>query len=149
MFDISEIKSLGRSVEIVHPADPTIKLGIRISLVSMNDERVKKIRRKIQDEKLRLESRGKSFKADDVESNTNELLFSAMTGWEWYNPTGKPGDKEYNEERQAAWKGNKSPEFNRANVMSILNDPSAYWIGDQISEALSEEKAFFSNSKTI
>ena len=64
MFDISEIKSLGRSVEIVHPADPTIKLGIRISLVSMNDERVKKIRRKIQDEKLRLESRGKSFKAD-------------------------------------------------------------------------------------
>ena len=149
MFDISAIQPSNRTVEIVHPADPAMTIGIRVSIVSINDERVKKVRRKIQDEKLRLESRGKAFKADDVESNTNELLFNAMTGWEWYNPTGKPGDKGFDEARQASWKGNPSPEFNRATVMSILNDPTAYWIADQISEAISDEKAFFSNSKTI
>lgn len=141
-MDIALIKPSERTIEIHHPVDETKLLGIRVSLVSMTDPRMKKLRRRIQDEKLKLEARGKNFRAADVEENQNELIFNAMTGWQWYNTTGQKGDKDFDEAADAKFKG-KKPEFNRANVLEVLNEPGMEWFADQISEAIADEKAFF------
>lgn len=143
MADLSTIKPVERTVEIHHPADETRLLGIRVSLVSINDPKMKKIKRKIQDEKLRLEARNKHFKADDLEENVNTLLFNSLTGWEWYNPTGKQGDKGFDPSAEPEFKGKKNPEFNQATVMMMLNEPGMEWFGDQILQEISEEKSFF------
>jgi hypothetical protein len=138
-MDIANIKPSERVLEIHHPADEDEKLGIRVSIVSINDPRLKKVKRKIQDEKLRLDARGKHFKSDDVEDNLHTMIFSAMTGWEWYSPTGKKED-------DASFHG-KKPEFNRASVLAVFSE--CEFIVDQLSEAISDEKAFFQNSKAI
>lgn len=140
MADISNIKPNERVIEMVHPADETQLLGIRVSIMTMSDERMKKIRRQIQDEKLRLDARGKNFKAEDVEENQTKLIFGAMTDWEWYNPTGIPGDKDYDPDAQATFKG-QVPPFNRATVFAVLNELE--WFAEQLSAHISDEKAFF------
>lgn len=142
MVDISAIKPSERVLELHHPADETQLLGIRVSLVSINDPRMKKLKRRIQDEKARLERAGKILKAEDIEENADELLFNAMTGWQWYNPTGEKGDADYDENAMPEFKG-KQPEFNRANVLAILREPGAEWFAEQISAAISDEKSFF------
>ena len=130
-MDISELKPADeRVIEITHPGtgDP---IGVRVSLMSITDARMVKIKRKIQDERLRLEARGKNFKADDIEENRNELSFRAMTGWEWYDG--------------ANFKGDKNPVFNRATVDTVLTELP--WFRDQIEEGVSDEKSFFTTSK--
>jgi len=146
MADISTIKTTDRNIEIVHPADDTKKLGIMVSLMAISDPRMKRIKRKISDEKLRREAKGKHFKSDDIEENANELLFGAITGWNWYNPTGNVGDEGYKAADDATFKG-KKPEFNRASVMAVLTEPGMEWFGDQLMDAISEEKSFFANSE--
>jgi len=138
-MDIASIKPSERMVEIVHPKTEK-PIGIRVSVMSMTDERMKKIRRAIQNEKLRLDARGKNFKAEDVEANQNDLLFSAMTGWQWYNPTGEKNDKDFDADADATFHG-KKPEFTKQNVIAVLTELE--WIADQISAAISDEKAFF------
>lgn len=145
MVDISSIKTQERTIEIMHPANSEQKLGIMISMVALSDPRMKRLKRKIHDEKLRLEAKGKHFKADDLENNANELLCNAMTGWRWYNPTGEKGDDGYNEDAQALFKG-KVPEFNRMNVLAVLNEPGMDWFANQLHDAINEEKDFFGNS---
>lgn len=125
MVDISTIKPNERTIEMHHPADETQLIGIRVSLMAIADPRMKKIRRNIQDAKLRLEARGKNFKAEDVEENQNNLIFNALTGWEWYD---------------ADFHG-KKPEFNKQSVFAVLTELE--WFADQIAEEISDEKAFF------
>lgn len=125
-MDLSSLKPTERQVEILHPGTDE-ELGIRITLVSINDERLKKAKRRIQDEKLRLEVRGKNFKSEDIEENAIELDFAAMTGWEWYG-------------KDVNFNGSK-PEFNRANVKAVFE--SLPWFQRQVEEAISDEKAFF------
>ena len=132
-MDIAGIQPQERTIEIHHPADETQMLGIRVSLMAISDPRMKKIKRKIQDEKLRLEARGKNFKSEDLEDNQNSLIFSAMTGWDWYGEDVK-------------FEGQK-PEFNRVNVGKVLS--SLEWFADQLTDAIDDEKAFFKPSKPI
>jgi hypothetical protein len=128
-MDLSQIKTTDRTIEALHPSTGE-KVGIRITLISIDDER------------MRLEARGKHFKAEDLESNKVNILAAAMTGWNWYNPTGTEGDKDYDPDGQTTWNG-EVPEFNRKNVVAILSDPKAVWLQDQINEAVGETKAFF------
>ena len=129
-MDISGLKPAERIVEILNPKDKT-PLGINVMLVSLDDERVKKIRRRIQDDRIRLESRGKSFKSEDVEENTISLLFACVTGWEWgKDPSGE----------QNLWKGLK-PDFNLKTFKEIITDLP--WFGKQLEEAISDEESFF------
>lgn len=139
-MDISTLTPKERIVEILNPATDA-PIGIRVSLISISDPRMKKIKRKIQDAKLRLDARGKSFKAEDIEDNTNETIFSALTSWEFYNPTGKTGDKGYDADAHASYRGDKSPAFNQKNVYAILNELE--WFADQLAEAIGDQKAFF------
>lgn len=129
-MDISELKPTERIVEILHPVTEE-KLGVRVSLMSISDERLTKIKRKFQDERLKLDQRGKNFKADEVDENRSILAFSAMTGWEWYGDT-------------VTFKGNK-PDFTKPEVLKVFSELS--WFRDQVEEAISDEKAFFTKLK--
>lgn len=125
ILELTELKPTERVIEIDHPgnAEP---IGIRVNIISINDERMVRLKRKFTDERLLLERRGKSFKAEHIEENRNSLCFAAMTGWEWY------GDITY--------QGSK-PEFNRKSCDEVLTDFP--WFRDQIEEAISDDKAFF------
>lgn len=125
-MDISSLQPQERIVEILHPGTKE-QLGIKITLLSLVDERMKKLKRKIRDNRLSRERKGKSVTAEELEENENNLLFESMTGWEW------SGDNK--------WRGEK-PEFNRANVMDVLNTHE--WFRNQIVEAVGDEEAFFS-----
>ena len=127
-MEISTLKPSDRIIEIKHPADENKNLGIRVTIISLSDEKMKSIRRRFINRRIELEKRGKNFKADDIEDNEIEILVASITGWEWY------GDIEFN--------GSK-PEFNEANVRKILNDFE--WFKNQIAEAVGDEKAFFQN----
>lgn len=140
MVDIANIKPTERIIEIHHPKDETQLIGLRVGLLSIGDPAMKKIKRSITDEKQRLDARGKNFKAEDLENNQNRLIFGAMIFWEWYNPTGNPDDKEYDPNADCTFHG-KKPEFTRPNVDSVLNELE--WVADQLTEEISNEKAFF------
>ena len=125
MMDINTLVPTERLIEIKHPVTEK-NLGIRVSVISLNDEKMKLIRRKFINKRLELEKRGKSFKADDIESNELDLLIACIVSWDWYG--------------EATFNGSK-PEFNEINVRNVLTTFS--WFKDQISEAVGDEKAFF------
>jgi len=128
-MDLKDIKPSGRDIVITHPGTEE-PLNITVSVLSISDPAMKKIKRKIQDERLTLERKGKNFKSDEIEENRNILTLSAMTGWKW----GK--DAKFNGE---------VPEFNRKNVLSVFEELP--WFRDQVEEAVSDESAFFTTSK--
>lgn len=124
-MDISSLKTSERVIEITDPRNGD-NLGIKVSIVAINDPRLKKLKRKITDERLRLEARGKNFKAGDVEENMNAILYTAMTGWVW--------------EKGSDFNGSV-PEFTRENVFAVFE--ALPWFMNQIDEAVGDEKAFF------
>jgi len=140
MSDLANIKPVARTIEILHPATGR-PLGVRVDLVSLDDERLSKVRRSITDKRLYLEARGKTFKAGEIEDNRLSILSAAMTGWNWYNPTGEnEGEEGYDAEAMPTF-NDEVPAFNIVNVRAVLT--SLKWFGDQINEALGETESFF------
>ncbi len=125
-MDISTLIPSERIIEIKHPVTDK-NLGIRVNIISLNDEKMKQIRRKFINKRIELEKKGKSFRADDIESNEIDLLVACITGWDWYG-------------EDVTFNGSK-PDFNEANVRNVLN--TFGWFKDQVSEAVGDEKAFF------
>lgn len=125
-MDISTLIPSERIIEIKHPVKDE-NLGIRVNIISLNDEKMKQIRRKFINKRIELEKKGKSFRADDIESNEIDLLVACITGWDWYG-------------EDITFNGSK-PDFNEANVRNVLN--TFGWFKDQVSEAVGDEKAFF------
>lgn len=125
-MDISTLKPNDRIIEIKHPVNDSENIGIRVTIISLNDEKMKSVRRRFINKRLELEKKGKSFRADDIEDNELDLLVASITGWEWY------GDVEFN--------GSK-PEFTQANVRKVLTEFE--WFKNQIAEAVGDDKAFF------
>jgi hypothetical protein len=124
-MDISSLKPTERLVEIRHPGTGD-NLGITVSVLSLLDDRMKKIKRRLLDNRLQLESKGKKFKSSDVEDNETALLFEAMTGWQWNGENTFRGEK---------------PDFNIKNVKEVFTELE--WFRNQIAEAVSDEEAFF------
>ncbi len=139
MADLSTIKPAALELEIKHPGTGD-RLGVRLTLISMDDQRMIKIKRGITDNKLRLDARGKHFKAEDIEDNTNRLYFGATTGWEWYNPTGNVGDDGYDADAMPEIDG-EQPDFNQRNFMMVVT--KLPWFAEQIGEALGNSRDFF------
>lgn len=139
MADLANIKPVPRVLEIMHPGTG-MPLGVRVNLVSLDDERLTKIRRSITDKRLHLEQRGKNFKAPELEENRLAVLVAAITGWEWYNPTGEEGDKGYDPEAMPSF-GDEEPDFKPVNVRAVLS--TLTWFGDQVNQALGETESFF------
>lgn len=131
-FDISALKPSERLVEIHHPGDENKPLGIRVTLMSIEDDRLKKLKRQFQDERIRLEARGKTMKAEDIETNRNLLALAAMTGWEWYAVN--------DGEEPAKFKG-EIPAFNPKNVNAVFAE--APWFRDQIEKEIGDTSSFF------
>lgn len=140
-MDIANLTTGERIVEIKHPVNRETNLGLRVGLIALSDPRMKNIRRSIIDQRQRLESRGKFFKADDIEENRNTVVFGAMTFWQWYKV-----DKDGNESadgEQCTFRGSV-PDFNKPNVVAVFT--ALPWVRDQLDEALSEEQDFFEKS---
>lgn len=132
MTDLAAIKPSERTIEIEHPATG-LPLGVRVTIISLDDDRLKRTKRNITDESLRLQAKGKSFKVEELERNSMALLFGATTGWEWYSPTGDEKDRPtFNSE---------VPEYNQKNFYAVIE--SLPWFGEQIREALEDSKGFF------
>lgn len=124
-MNLEELTPSGRDIKILHPATEE-EVNVTVSILSINDPAMVKIKRKITDDRLALERRGKGFKANDIEENRDILTFAAMTGWKW--------------SKDAKFKGAK-PEFNRKNVLAVFKELP--WFRDQVEEAVSDDKAFF------
>lgn len=135
MTDLTTIQPIEQKLDILHPATGEL-LGVQVSLVSLDDERTKRQKRLIMDRRLKLEARGKNFKATEIEDNQYSLLFACMTGWNWYVPQ---------EGADAPTFDGETPDFNRKNVIAVFE--KLPWFADQIDEALGETKAFFGKSK--
>lgn len=144
MAELSTIAPTERKIEILHPGTGE-RLGVRVGVMHIDDERLTKMKRKITDRRLYLEARGKTFKAEEIEENKNELLFAAMTGWDWYNPTGAEGDDGFDADAAPEFEGERDPDFNRKTVNAVLT--KLPWFSDQVNEAIGDTKAFFTTSK--
>lgn len=142
MVDLATMKPTERSIEIIDPSTE-LPVGIRVDLVSIDDERLTKIKRGITDAQNKLAQRGKYFKSDELEANTHRLIFEAMLDWHWYNPTGKEGDEKFDPEAMPTYNG-KVPDFTQRNVYEILENLT--WFKKQIIEEIEDEKAFFTKS---
>lgn len=124
-MDLANLKPVERMIDILHPSTGE-KIGVSVTVLSINDEKMATAKRRIQNKKLELDRRGKTFKADDLEENEMELLTTAITGWNW------EGDVDFHGEK---------PAFNEKNVKAVLKELT--WFKQQIMEAVGDEKAFF------
>lgn len=136
-MELTDLKPTDRTIEIVSPVTGQ-PIGLRIRVMSIEDDRLKRIKRQITDESLKLQARNKAFKAEELERNANMLMFGGTLGWEWYNPTGDDAD-------MPAFHG-EQPEYNQKNFVALVTEIT--WIGEQIQEAIGETKSFFDLSKT-
>lgn len=126
-MDLANIKPVEElMIEIQHPGSFK-PLGIRVSIRSIDDEKMKGIKREIQNARIKLEQRGKAFTADQLDNNTNRLMFKAMTGWDWYG-------------EDVSFHGQK-PAFNEDNVMRVFDELT--WFLDQVADKVTETKDFF------
>lgn len=126
MVDLATIKPTDRTVDIRHPVTGE-DIGVSVTLMPVSDDRLKRLRRQIQDKQSVLERKGKSFKAEEREKNANDFLFAAMTGWNWH------GD-------DVTFRGER-PEFNQRNVNAVFEELP--WFREQIDEELGDTKSFF------
>lgn len=131
-MDLASLTPTERKIDIVHPGNGS-PLGVWVSVVSLDDERMKKLRRAITDEANKKAQRGKVMKAEEIDENLDRLLINAMTGWGW--------EKDEAGEDQT-FQGIK-PEFNEKNIRKVF--ATLPWFRDQLNEAVGDTKSFFSN----
>lgn len=143
-MDLANIKPTERTIEINHPATG-LPIGVRVHILSIDDARMIRVKRQITDESLKLQAKNKAFKSEELERNTNMLMFTATTGWEWYNPTGEAGEQGYDADAMPDFEGS-IPEYNQRNFLAVTT--ALPWFAEQVQEAIGETKAFFDNSKS-
>jgi hypothetical protein len=129
-MEITELRANEIMLEIVHPKTEQ-PLGITVPLRSLEDEEMKKLSRKLQNDRIGLSKRGKVFTAEQIEENENLILFTAMTGWDWH--------KDANGE-QALFHGEK-PAFTKEKVYQVFNELP--WFKAQVMDGAGDTKAFF------
>jgi len=131
MSDISEIKVIERTIEIVHPATKA-PLGIDVVLMSPRDPRLDKLRKQISQQQISAQSKGRVEKVDELKARRHKILFAAIISWTW------KGD--------ANWKGEK-PDLTPRIFGEIAEE--AEWFIDQIDEAFGDLESFFTMPETI
>lgn len=141
-MDITAIKPSDRTIEIMRPG-ANVPLGIELTLISVDDERLAKVKRAITDKKLQLQRKGKDFTADDLKANKEMILLATIIDWRWYNPTGVEGDEGYDEEKHPSIEGDENPEHNPRNVRKCI---ALDWFADQVWTEIAETDEFFKNS---
>lgn len=124
-MDIDNIAPEIRTIEIVHPGTRE-KLGIAVDICSIDDPRMKTLRRNIQNKAIQLQQRGKSFTAEEVEENQINIAAAMIVGWNWYGDATMNGQK---------------PEYSAKNVRAILTEKR--WFLKQVAEAIDDQNSFF------
>lgn len=124
---LSEIKPVDYAHALTHPASG-VEIGLKITLVSLDDDRMKSVKRNINDRNLAKRQRNKMLTTVDQEKGQLDLILNAAIDWEWYNGL------EYTDEDQ-------TPEFSRAKLADILT--TIPWAINQLDEALGTEANFF------
>ncbi len=131
-MDYSKVAPQDRSIKIIGPDGELT--GISVVVMSVNDDRLKAARRKIQDRRIYLEARGKSFKSEELDENQSTVAFTAIVSWDWGNDKhGKPNTF-----------GEKPPVLDRKTAFAVFEKLG--WIRDQIMAEISDEKSFFKDS---
>jgi hypothetical protein len=148
MPELANIKPAETILVIVHPRTLEM-IGIKVPLLSLDDETLKAVKKKIQNQASVLSRRGKSFDADQIEANHNLICFTAMTGWDWSGvevvdePERREGEtiipaKTHLE--PTLFHGEK-PAFNQTMVYKVFDELP--WFRDQISEKIGDTASFF------
>jgi hypothetical protein len=130
MADLSKVIPSQVMLDIKYPGT-TRSTGVTVELMSLDDERMRKLKRSLIDRRQKLEARGKVFSADELETNGSEVAFAAIVGWSW----GKDEDGD-----EATFQGEK-PELSRANVMAVFT--ALPWFREQIDVKIGERESFF------
>lgn len=125
MTDISEIKVVERTIDILHPGTKE-NLGIKVTLMSPKDPRLDKLRNQIAQQQIAAQSKGQVEKVADLKARRHRILLAAITKWEW--------------EGDANWHGVK-PDLTPKVFNEIAEE--AGWLIDQIDEAFAETERFF------
>lgn len=125
-MDISKIQPIERTIEIKHPVNGA-NIGISVTLMSPDDERLKPVARAINDKALYLRQRNKAFTSAEIEENTMRLMVTTIISWNWHG-------------KDVTFEG-KKPDFTPENVRNVLN--KLEWFRKQIDDELSETKSFF------
>jgi hypothetical protein len=124
-MDLNSLKPNERVVEIVHPRTKE-PLGVSVTLLSLIDEKLTKLKRRLADNNLANQRRGKMLTAAQAEDNEDIILFEAMTTWEWKEDNTFRGEK---------------PAFNLTKVKEVFQELP--WFKNQLREAIEDEEAFF------
>lgn len=125
-IDIDDISTGDVTSEILHPVTEE-PVGIRVTLMSPTDSRLKGIKRQIQNENLKRQNRRKTIKASEVEENENALLAATVVSWDWYD---------------AVYKGEK-PDCTPKMIKEIFTEKP--WFRQAINDLLEAEADFFTN----
>ena len=95
-MDLSQVTPKSRTIEILHPGSGE-PIGLRVYISSMQSKKPLAVQKKIRDEILRLQQRGKTLKPSQIEENKQKLLFAAIEGWDWEEESSFGGEQlEYN-----------------------------------------------------
>lgn len=132
-MEIGELKPQTRELEILHPGTNE-NLGVRLTILSMDDPKMKRVKRSLVDDRLNLEQKGKHLKAEGIDENLQTILLAAILGWVWYNPI------EGDESKHPKLEGDREPEFCPRNVKKLLDHE---WFRDQVNAAISDRSAFY------
>jgi len=122
--EIDDIATVEKTYEVPHPSTDE-NVGIRVTLMSVNDKRMKGLKRQIQNANLQRQAKRKTIKAVEVEENEIAMASGAIVSWDWYD---------------AVYKGEK-PDCTPKTKAEILNAKS--WIKDFVVEKLELESDFF------
>jgi hypothetical protein len=125
-IDILSIKPIERKIELKHPGTDE-PLGVFLTVVSTEDERLKKIERNFTNRGLALRSRGKIFSADEINANKLDYLVASIVDWDWTKS-------------KIEWRG-ENPECTSKNVRDLLS--GIPWVLNQVDEEVGNLKAFF------
>lgn len=131
MANITDIKPNTTSVDIVHPGTGA-KIGLTVEMVSLDDDRVKSVTRRVTDARLKKAARGKNFTSEEIEENEINIIAAASVGWTWCeDDDGEPGNID-----------GEQPKFSNAAVRSLLKTA---WVREQLNTALGDTERFFQN----
>lgn len=134
MAEISDRKPSERTIDIMDPAtfEP---FGITVSIMALDDPRMKRIKRQLTDRRNAAATKGKMIKSEEMEEEGSNLLLAAMTAWKW----GKDSNGEQN-----TFHG-EVPDFTPRNVKEVFEELP--WFKRQVDEAVGDDRSFFNPSK--
>lgn len=122
-MDLGKIAAKGRDIDILHPSTGE-STGLKLTLKSPDNADIKAVRRRWQQEMLK--AKNNTLTMERNLKFHKEMLLASVSDWEW------GGTSSFN---------GKKLEFSTENLDLVLESE---WIATQISEAISDEGAFFS-----